>query len=737
MKKFISSAISLALFFMLSCVSTPQTTQPQIPQEQQQTVSQPAVPAEPSSPYFTGDGGKGMSITILPPRGLRLAEDQAYLPDFVANELVSNFRSFSAMTLFDRVGNQKQYEELLSGIYADDNAAGLDLGHRVSTDYMLLGDITRTSTSYTLHLTINRNSDKTTVAAYSGTVSIADLNNLIGIRRASLELLEKMGIKLTEKAQRELAVAATATQVTAQTALARGITAQRQGTEVAALSYFFQAEAFDPTLLEAASRSSILAANISSGNIGDDVRNDIQWRKNWMDRLAETESYFNNFFDTFFKTLPPMPYTLFYYSDVKQVGEINYTNETVNLRGIITKLHASQGWALSAEPAFQSVQKSVQAVHDGLNATGRKAVWGLGNWPQQGAFNRSFFGKQTKNFTVVVELVNSRNQVIGRATFQTSGTYELPVPLPGNRTRIQLTPDEQLIVSFSNVKANDITDSLTVRIANVNGIAAETAARSGILQIRAITKDEFDTNGRFRFSSGVVQGFTNNTARTASLDIPDNIWSEPVTSIGNEAFLDNQLTSVTIPNSVISIGNGAFRGNRLTSVTIPNSVISIGNEAFKRNKLTSVTIPDSVTSIGKYAFSENNLTSVIIGKGVTSIGEQAFGWNQLTSVTIPNSVTYIGNEAFKSNELTSVTIPNSVTYIGNEAFSSNQLTSVTIPNSVTTIGDRAFSGNPLTSITIGAYVTIVTDSQFQYFYNRNGMKAGTYTYKGGRWRYSP
>ena len=45
--------------------------------------------------------------------------------------------------------------------------------------------------------------------------------------------------------------------------------------------------------------------------------------------------------------------------------------------------------------------------------------------------------------------------------------------------------------------------------------------------------------------------------------------------------LNNNLTSVTIPNSVICIGSGAFSGcQSLTSVTIPNSVTSIGLNAF-------------------------------------------------------------------------------------------------------------------------------------------------------------
>ena len=73
---------------------------------------------------------------------------------------------------------------------------------------------------------------------------------------------------------------------------------------------------------------------------------------------------------------------------------------------------------------------------------------------------------------------------------------------------------------------------------------------------------------------------------------------------------------------------------------------SIGGGAFSRNQLTTVTIPNSVTSIGKVAFYRNQLTNVTIGNGVTSIGEEAFSGNQLTNVTIGNGVTSIGKNAF-------------------------------------------------------------------------------------------
>ena len=76
-------------------------------------------------------------------------------------------------------------------------------------------------------------------------------------------------------------------------------------------------------------------------------------------------------------------------------------------------------------------------------------------------------------------------------------------------------------------------------------------------------------------------------------------------------------------------------------------VTSIGNQAFDSNSLTSVSIPDSVTSIGDYAFSYNsNLTSINIPNNVTSIGSYAFSFISATSITIPDSVTSIGSNAF-------------------------------------------------------------------------------------------
>ena len=172
------------------------------------------------------------------------------------------------------------------------------------------------------------------------------------------------------------------------------------------------------------------------------------------------------------------------------------------------------------------------------------------------------------------------------------------------------------------------------------------------------------------------------------------------------AYLGDE-TELTLPDSFTAydgteatsyqIYERAFYGrDDLTAVTIPNSVTSIGGRAFSGcDSLTSVTIGNSVTSIGSYAFS-GCAAEIIWGDTptITQIGAYAFAYYDGTSITIPNSVTSIGDNAFMScSSLTSVTIPDGATSIGEFAFDGcSSLISVTIPDSVTSIGSEAFYG---------------------------------------------
>ena len=248
------------------------------------------------------------------------------------------------------------------------------------------------------------------------------------------------------------------------------------------------------------------------------------------------------------------------------------------------------------------------AVFDGLTQTGRKSDWGLAEWPYQRVTNLNPFVRRSSDFSVVAEIVNSSNRVIGRQTFQAGGWWDFGFRV-GNtviRPDIDVSADVVKTLSFT-VKVDDITDDLTIRVASVNGASAETAALNGLLQVMAVSNID---KGYLRIPNcSVVRGYE--SKGITSVYIPNG-----ATEIYGSAFIGNRLTSVTIPNSVTSIEGYAFYGNQLTSVTIPNSVTSIGSYAFYGNLLTSVTIPDSVTRIAYLAFEGNRLNSITIGANV-------------------------------------------------------------------------------------------------------------------------
>ena len=218
-------------------------------------------------------------------------------------------------------------------------------------------------------------------------------------------------------------------------------------------------------------------------------------------------------------------------------------------------------------------------------------------------------------------------------------------------------------------------------------------------------------------------------------------------TIGNEAFGNSGLTSISIPASVTSIGEAVFQGcGSMTGITIadseiplilpgtyyqrpfwnPASTIYIGRdltltetEEDKNNPLlyeaTSVEFGPKVTTINPALFYTNTkLGSLTIGSGVTTIGESAFNgcgtyWNEETNqgveelvVTMGNNVTSIGANAFQNcSKLKSITLSSKLTTIGSEAFRNTGLTSISIPASVTNIGDVAFiECASMTSITI-------------------------------------
>ena len=157
----------------------------------------------------------------------------------------------------------------------------------------------------------------------------------------------------------------------------------------------------------------------------------------------------------------------------------------------------------------------------------------------------------------------------------------------------------------------------------------------------------------------------------------------------------------------------------IRDVVLPKELTSIGDYAFENSFLSSITIPEKVTTIGDDAFrSCDSLTHVIIPDNVTSIGKSAFyDCGALESITLSNNITIIKAKTFRScYSLKSIVIPGYVTTIEREAFSEcSSLADVTIPNSVMSIEDFAFFDcSSLDSISVEA-TTPPTLGNYSFF----------------------
>ena len=266
------------------------------------------------------------------------------------------------------------------------------------------------------------------------------------------------------------------------------------------------------------------------------------------------------------------------------------------------------------------------------------------------------------------------------------------------------------------------------------------------------------------FSTVIIPAITNgypvtgigDSAFNGQTEIRSIILSTNITTIGNQAFNNTDLTNIYFPASITNLGNLAFvncafltnitvdPGNPVysstngvlfdkaqttlvefpfglgynhglgagfgASYTVPASVTAIGQNAFFGCSLTNVTMLNSVVSIGGAAFEAcYSLTNVIMSTGLTSIGTNAFyNCYGLTNVSIPNSVTNIGANAFYNcTKLTSMTLPNSITKIGSSAFTGcTSLTNVVLPANLASMANYMFQDcYKLTSLTIPNSVT--------------------------------
>ena len=174
---------------------------------------------------------------------------------------------------------------------------------------------------------------------------------------------------------------------------------------------------------------------------------------------------------------------------------------------------------------------------------------------------------------------------------------------------------------------------------------------------------------------GVITAYSNNTEK--NIIIPDTLQGNTVTTIGGTAFRSKQLTTVTIPASVVNVAEGAFQDNSLTRVTFKDDsqLEFIGENAFNNNdaSLTSIKLPTSALSSAQY-WEDMNGNSITIGSNITDF--------TLSYILILTDQPYTTITSTESGNTTLSPFPISITF--GQPVSGFELEDVNIVNGIAT-----------------------------------------------------
>ena len=198
-----------------------------------------------------------------------------------------------------------------------------------------------------------------------------------------------------------------------------------------------------------------------------------------------------------------------------------------------------------------------------------------------------------------------------------------------------------------------------------------------------------------------------------------------VKEIGTYTFMypsgaDANLTSVTLPETIIKIGNNAFTGNKnLTKVNIPASCKSIGAFAFQRcSALTSIVIPEGVEVIGNQCFNNCGIEELTFPNSVNMMGDAALtSMPSLKKVVFGTGLKELPMNAVQTNKVLEEIDLGQIEKIGNLALSSlPALKTLHFPATTKEFGDRALiNQNALTSYTVdpaNPYLTSVNGALY-------------------------
>lgn len=263
MKKIIVTLFSMMMIFLSACGSTAEVSN--VAQTTEKSSSVKEIKSE-KDLYK----GAGLVIAVTAPEVRNGGKGESWMPQFFQDSITGNLAKYSKMTVLDRANEDltKAEQELgETGFYTEENA--VQLGQMTNAQYAVFGSITALSTSYELNfraIDITTNEIK---AAYNDRATTKEIEDGTSVRAIITELLDGLGIGLSEKEKAQLAKTDKKS-LNATKSLAKGAAAEKADNLIEALAFYAEAQKDSSTSKEArVSMSKMIDGSFSGSDISD------------------------------------------------------------------------------------------------------------------------------------------------------------------------------------------------------------------------------------------------------------------------------------------------------------------------------------------------------------------------------------------------------------------------------------------------------------------------------------
>ncbi|ENY69350.1 Hypothetical protein, predicted lipoprotein [Metamycoplasma auris 15026] len=204
-------------------------------------------------------------------------------------------------------------------------------------------------------------------------------------------------------------------------------------------------------------------------------------------------------------------------------------------------------------------------------------------------------------------------------------------------------------------KANDFAKSYVLGNSGITNYNKETKTLdlSKATNLTSIPQAAFSASALRILFTHTSTNFSN-----PQFALPEGIFDRPTGTINIEKII--------LPSSIKSIENGAFEGLGLKEVKFDkttSNLTTIKDSAFLNNQIASLDLPESIISIGKNAFENNRITSVNLDKlkSLKKLSSGVFANNELSNIDLSNIIE-IEESALAMNKFENLTLPENLKF---------------------------------------------------------------------------